>query len=214
VLIVTIPKSAGTSLLDTLGRLHPQIPARQTFDASRPVPDRFAMIARYHSDVREYDAARIADFCAADRLFKQHIPPTPGNLGLLRGRPVVVLLRDVAAVVEAYRRADERGIHTARPEFRGVVGTAGWAARAAEIGLTAQLRDFDTGWRTAADASAQILCVQTADLLADPTAVVRRIEAHLGLPVSRGPVELSRKRYSRDRRPRLARRLLSRLGLR
>lgn len=115
-LIVAIPKSASTSLLATLSNVH-GLPAEQLFQLKTSVPRELRLLHKYHSDMRELGDAEIQSLTRPNRIHKQHIPPTVNNLNRLSGVRKVLLLRTPKGVVEAYHRAETKGLHASRKEF-------------------------------------------------------------------------------------------------
>ena len=194
-LIVGIPKSASTSLMMTLGELH-HLPARQVFFPHRPLPQGVRALWRHHSDVREIDADIAGQFADPKRIFKQHLPPTPNNLVLLRDQPKVILLRRPDEIIRAYRRARRRFLSLAMPGFPFWGSEQDWLDRAKENGLYADLEDFVAGWsRRAGD---NLLIVWHDELIHEPERVVNEIERFWGLPQTEPPITLSQRRYSRS----------------
>jgi len=194
-LIIAIPKSASTSLLQTIGRVH-YLPSKQVMHSDLPVPGGFTALGRIHSDVREYTEEHITEFTAADRFHKQHIPPTENNCAMLGNTPRVVLLREPLEVIEAYWRAFKKGVIKGRPEFAGITSSEEWLERATSIGLLNELERFHEGWTTS---DPSMTCVITyKDLLDQPRQTINRIEEFFKLPVTRCDIELARARYTRD----------------
>lgn len=195
-LIIAIPKSASTSLLETLKRLH-VLSGRQDVYPDLPVPEETRLLHRYHTDMREFREQEIEFFTAPDFFMKEHVPPTENNLRLLRDKKKIVLLRAPADIVAAYWRAERRRLHDPRPEFAGVKTAEEWRRRAEENGLRQDLQWYVDGWTEEERAHPEhTLIVQYRDLVNDQQAVVNRIEEFWGLPVS-PTVTLEKKRYSR-----------------
>lgn len=196
-LLVAIPKSGSTSLMVTLGRAH-GLAVEQLFFPHLPPPSRTRVLHRYHSDVRELEKEVVHAFSTGDRIFKQHIPPTRDNLRLLRPIRKVILLRPPEEIVQAYFRAERRGLHRPREEFRGCDTADDWVLRAGEIGLLDDLSWFQGGWREEGKAHPeQCLTIGFRELTRDTTRTVNAVESFLGLSTS-DAVSLSRERYSRE----------------
>lgn len=198
-LIIAIPKSASTSLLDTLGKLH-SLEAKQILLRDQPAPENLRLLHCYHSDMREITADHAALFAHGQKLFKQHIPPSPGNIGLLTGTKKVVLLRHPEQIIEAYCRAEAKGLHQPRVEFSDCKTPEEWKAKAAENGLLGDLQWFHDQWTAEAAAHPEeILTLGFEELVENSEESLNRVEAHFGLPVSER-VKLSKVRYSGNSR--------------
>lgn len=197
-LIVAMPKTASTSVMVTLGRLS-GLPATQEMFPGAPWPRGWHVLPRFHRDMRELDSDLASRFRSRDRIHKQHVVPTENNLERLGGTPLVLLTREPVDIVAAYHRVSEikatnrSAEHGARPDFDGLDSIEEWQQRADDMGLLAELELFRTRWIDVPE----VLEIDFADLTGDPSAAVRRIQAHLGLDVSPGDVELDRMRWTR-----------------
>ncbi len=195
-LIIAIPKSASTSLLDTLGKLH-GVPSEQMFFREKPIPSDLRILYRYHSDIREIDAEQAKLFSGRDRFFKQHIPPTINNLQLLRGAKKVILLRKPEEIVGAYYRAYRRGLEMRSKEISDTHTLSEWMQIAEENGLLEDLRWFYKTWLDESQKHTEVnLVIKYDDLLRDPKKTMNMVEEFFDFPVSE-EVVLSKKRYSR-----------------
>lgn len=190
-LIIAAPKSASTSLRDTIAARHRELDARQDPFHFLEAPEDFPLLARWHSCIREYD--EVERFFGGLSLFKQHIPPTRQNILLLAGRRKVVLLREPRGILAAYQRAFGAGVHVPRPEFQGVDD---WEERAEEIGLADEIRRFVEGWQGAADGETAM--VWYSELMENPEETVRSVEEFFALDPPEDRLKLVRSRYSRD----------------
>ena len=194
-LIVAIPKSASTSLMKTLGDLH-GYRAKQISFRTAPVPSEMNLLYKYHSDMREISREQAETFGIHDRIYKQHLPPTENNLAKLQPIKKVILLRNIDHIVEAYFRAEKKGIHEHRNEFQSCETIEEWKTKAKDIGLTDDLERFRTRWIREAEIAPDNNLMRTyKNLVEKSKAVVNRIETFYKLPVSRR-VRLSKKRYS------------------
>ena len=91
-IIVAIPKSASTSLMLTLGKYH-GLEAKQDFSLSEnDNPEHCQVLFNLHSDVRELSEEDVARMSDPEKIFKQHIFPSPNNLRLLERVKKVVML--------------------------------------------------------------------------------------------------------------------------
>ncbi len=198
-LIIAIPKSASTSLNETISELHglPNAPARVRSEvvARCPVAPGYAQLAKFHRrEVVEIDAAVVEAVCSPHSLAKYHFPPTPNNQARLQGARKLILLRDAEQIISAYRRGDATGAFRLKShEFCYCLSEQSWHARAEKLGLQGELRAFAAGWRAH---DGDKLVIESAELTADPAAVLARVEAYFGLPLSGGGA-LRREKYSR-----------------
>ena len=203
-LIIAIPKSASTSLTATLSELHglriASAEVRSQIVARCPEAAAFRQIANFHRrEVVELDARAVAAVSAPGAIVKFHFPPTENNQARLRDLPKLILLRNVEEIVSAYRRGDETGAFRLKShEFCYCLSEQGWFARAEKFGLLAELRAFAAEWRAH---DGDKLVVESAELIADPAAVLGRVESYFGLPSSGGST-LRREKFSRGPEPR------------
>lgn len=199
-LIIAVPKSASSSLVSTLcllqGLANQTQEVRQRFlgDAGKPAAG-FDAIARMHRrEIVEVSNDLVLYLRKPGIIAKHHIVPTPNNKSLLRDTKKVVLLRDPAEIVRAYKRGDESGAFPIRgPDFSLCITERQWLRRASRIGLLDELERFRSGWR---NHDGDKLVVNYDELLDDPKTTVNAIESYFGLPVS-SSVSLLRDKYSR-----------------
>lgn len=195
-LIVAIPKSGSSSLLETLGRLH-SCPISQTWYGQWPAPDELSLLHCYHSDMREITEEKASQLARPKRFYKQHIPPSKNNMHQLRYTKKIILLREPSDVVAAYFRADMKGIHKKRAEFSGLETLTEWQQEATSNGLLNDLRWFRESWEREASRRPDLnRIIEYSDLVIDPKACINDIEAHFNLLLSKR-VELARVHYSR-----------------
>lgn len=194
-LIIAIPKSASTSLLDTLAKMY-GFEAEQVILQGLKAPSDLNLLHKYHSDIREYSDRDMDEFCKESKFYKQHIPPTENNKRLLKGFKKVILLRDPKEIIEAYWRAERKKIHKKRTEFNGVDSVEGWINRAEEIGLLEDLNFFYDGWNAEEDEST--IKISYNDITQNTAETIQYIEMFFGLKKVSNYTELSKKRYSRN----------------
>ena len=197
-LIIALPKSASTSLLRTLARLS-QLPGKQHFfpEQKWPAAHEFDAMARFHSDVREITAEQADLFTADDRWAKQHLVPTANNESLVGEARFVLLTREPAEIVLAYRRWEATGESPPRIEFKGLTTEEQWLERAQDIGIIAEFERFSERWRT----HPGCLEVSYRELLSSTDGAFDRIEDWFGMARSSRPVELARERFTREAKP-------------
>lgn len=102
-LIVAIPKSASTSLMDAIAELH-GVKAKQSFPKHLSRIKGLSVLSNYHSDIRELDKPFVDEILAKDKqINKQHIAPTANNISFIAeaGIRPVILLRDPCGIVDA-----------------------------------------------------------------------------------------------------------------
>lgn len=195
-LIIAIPKSASTSLMSTLQKLH-NLKAQQVFFSNYPPPENTALIHKYHSDIREITPAKAKELTDITQIFKQHIPPSQNNIHLLRQEKKVILLRPTEEIIEAYFRAQSRKIHEPRPEFHGCKTLKDWISRANETGLTKDLNWFNEAWSNESKLFPETnLVINYSDITKSPKKIINRIESFYKMPLSKY-VSLDKARYSR-----------------
>lgn len=192
-LIISIPKSASTSILKTISNLH-QIEGRQLFFKDYKIPEEYAQLGKYHSDIRDFSLEDINTFLKNSKLFKQHIPPTINNLELLKNKKKVILLRDPKEIVMAYFRAEKKRLHERRQEFENVNNSDEWMRTAENIGLLDELNSFYKTWLEIND---EKLIIQYNDLIKEPKHTINSIESYFGLKKSDQRIILAKERYSR-----------------
>jgi hypothetical protein len=194
-LIIAAPKSASTSLMKSLGKRH-RVPAKQIVHRDAELATEFPVLGSIHSDVRELTAARAERFALPDRVYKQHIPPTTGNVALLAHTPKVVLVRPPVEIVRAYHRGITRGVHAHQQAFEGIDpnDADAWTRHADESGLLRELQTFCDRWT---EPSPDRLVIRYGELIENPSAVIRRIEEFWGWSVLAGSATLAKERYTR-----------------
>ena len=195
-IIISIPKSASSSLLETISVLH-GLPSSQIDLKHLPVPGEFESLSHIHQDIVNLDEDTHSLFSRNDRLYKQHIPPTAHNLELFRSQKKVILIRrSVKDIILAYRRAVQKKIHNHFQDFLDCENESDWLNRADEIGLDQELRNFKTRWIEEGANYGNCHVVYYSDLLKNPNKAINSIERFWGFTIS-SDVALSKRRYSR-----------------
>lgn len=192
-LLVAIPKSASTALMETLARAHGlACDMHKRWDG--PESAEFPAFHLQHSFGWELDADTAAALCRSPTLFKLHIVPSTNNLGHLKPYKKIVLLRDPAGIIGAYKRGEETGVYRQKTRlFDGCVSLEDWLARSREIGIYQDMERFCARWRQAAG---EHLLVDFDDMVADTATQIARIEAYLDLQPS-GTHALLKRKYTR-----------------
>lgn len=192
-LIVSIPKSASTSLMDTFGKLH-ALPTRQIELTAHNTPDDYKSMSYIHPDVKTLTREDVQLFSRDDFLYKQHIVPTDHNLRLLKNLKKVVLLRNPYDIILAYRRGSQKGIHGKKMDFDKHESEGEWLQKAEKNRLLFEIKDFYEKWHAVSDQNT--LLVKYRDLIENSQKTINSIEHFWDLPVTHKPISLSRKRYS------------------
>ena len=193
-LIVAIPKSASTALMETLATAH-GMPCDMHYKWKGPQSDGFDKFSLQHPafccDLSDHDVEVLT---ARDVLYKTHVVPSNGNLSRLRDAKKVVLLRSAEGVIGAYRRGEETGVYKQKSDtFKGCRTESEWLDRAREAGLLQDLARYERRWRKA---GGDQLLVEYDDLMNNTQAQITRIEAYFGLPSS-NVSELLKRKYTR-----------------
>lgn len=193
-LIISIPKSASTSLLNTFGKLH-ALPSRQLdFKHNRPT-GKFPMLSRYHNDTCQLSKKELSIFQHDNKLYKQHILPTEQHVSLLKHVKKVVLLRNPYDILLSYRRGTIKGIHREKNQFKTDFSEGEWIEKALQNGFMEELQEFYEGWAGQEDENT--LLISYKELVRDPHKAINKMERFFGLPLTRKRIKLSKKRYSR-----------------
>ena len=190
-LIIAVPKSASTSLMTTMKRLH-NIESKQILFPNNPFPTNCKYLYNFHSDVRELDEEQVTLFRSKKILYKQHIFPSPNNLKRLKTLKKVILLRTPQDVVKAYYRAEKQYVHNIRNDFQNLRTPEEWIEQAKKLGLLSDLKQYYM-WR----GQDNVKIVYYRDLISSPKKVINKIESFYDLPITRKNISLDEKRYSR-----------------
>jgi len=192
-LIVAIPKSASTALMETIARRH-SLECDMHFRWDGPKAPDFPYFGIQHSWDFELTLQAARHFMDERIIFKVHVLPTKNNLELLKGQKKVVLLRSPEGIVGAYKRGHDTGVYRQKSKaFEGCQTTEDWLNRAKEIGLYGDLKRFRDLWMQVED---EKLIVHFEDLVNDPGGEIERCEDYFGLARS-GARELLKRKYTR-----------------
>lgn len=194
-LIVAIPKSASTSLMFTMAKLH-HIPAEQPGYPDLNTPDEFRNLGDYHDDIVDLTPHVAKKISEPNCIYKHHFPPTANNIRLLTRQKTVLLLRRPAQVLDAYYRA----INTFSIEnpvgFERHLGKEKWLTYISESGLEKEVKLFYRGWAELDHKNVWV--VRFKDLISNPVATINAIESFWELPVTPGSFSLMKMRYTRN----------------
>lgn len=192
-LLIAIPKSASTALMETVARTH-GLTCDMHYRWAGAKSEEFPKFGLQHDWDLELDTAAAEHAVTNDALFKLHILPTHNNLTLLKGRKKAVLLRQPEGIVGAYQRGHETGVYPQKTDsFSGCVTQADWLQRAKELGVYDDLKRFREKWLEVDD---EKLIIHFEDLTASPQREISRFEDYFGLRKS-GTQQLLKRKYTR-----------------
>tara|TARA_B100000953_G_scaffold71755_1_gene57934 strand:- start:6797 stop:7462 length:666 start_codon:yes stop_codon:yes gene_type:complete len=196
-ILIAIPKSASTSLMKTLSKIH-SIKGVQLFQEYRnnDIPEDSNFLHKIHSDIKELTDKDVENFENANILFKQHVFPSAGNIKKLGSHKKVVLLREVDDILLAYKRGAKTMVQNLLEGFDANWTDKQWLDHSEKIGLRSDLNKFYQGWVNFKDDDNTII-IEYKDLLNSPKLVVNQVEDFLGLPKTADTIYLVKARYSR-----------------
>lgn len=192
-LIISIPKSASTSLLDTFGKLH-ALPSRQLDFKNRSSDADFPLLGNLHNDTCKLRNEDFSVFKDQHMLYKQHILPTEEHVKVLKNIKKVVLLRNPYDILLSYRRATVKGIHPEKNGMHSSLSEGEWIEKAESNGFFDEIKNFHQGWMQQQDENTLIL--RYKELVNNPHQSINKIEAFFDLPITKRKIVLSKKRYS------------------
>src|SRR5690349_15322082 len=108
-LIIASPKSASSSLAETLSRstslgVCNAVIRREVLTHCPDACD-FPVLGRLHpGDVQELSATQVKQISAYHGIKKHHLPPSPNNLAQLSATRKLILLRPADEIIDAYWR--------------------------------------------------------------------------------------------------------------
>lgn len=181
-LLIAQPRSASTSLMDTIQRAS-GVKSCQKFNNGKQsykkiyrAPDGYNFLQHHHSDFRDIPFNHILDrINDPSAVYKQHFPPTNETLKGIRdtGKNVVILLRDPEAGMNSYKKLN--------------VGKYKESL--------ADLKEFNERYRTLSGLQ-HVFIITYEELIENVSASMTKILNHLSLPVPPDidKLELSKKR--------------------
>jgi hypothetical protein len=208
-LIIASPKSASSSLAETLSKTTGLAVCNSAVRGEilrySPNATDFPVLGRVHpGDLQELTQAQVTQISVYPGIKKHHIPPTRNNLAHLSATRKVILLRPAEDIIEAYWRGFQTGIWPLRhAAFRNASDIETWRSVAEEIGLTRELERFNQGWL---DHTGERLLISYEELIADSRAVTQSILRYFGYSLPSVP-ELAKLNYTRQYDSGLAARL-------
>jgi hypothetical protein len=192
-LIIAIPKSASTSLMTTMGRLHNMDYEQDTSFKKLPKPEETKKIHKYHSDIRQINDKVVEKITTSNKINKQHIFPSKNNIEKLRGKKKIILIRDPQSVVGAYRRGVRTGESHPVEFAKWYESKNIWIEQAQKSGLLRDLRIFTRRWK---QNSRNSLVIEYNQLTGSPKKCINEIENYLNISTTEKEIILDKKRYS------------------
>jgi len=181
-LLIAQPKSASTSLLDTL-KIATGLSGTQQFkedgrvyrDTCKSSP-KFPMFGKYHADAVIHPEERIKRWCTSQEIYKQHVLPVEEHIKAIEGYKVVVLLRDPRLGTSSYQKLNIKDYDKVGPDFS----------------------EFYYLWHEASQNNDNILIVDFEDITKNTEKTIDQIINHCGLKAkgSISGIKLSKLRYT------------------
>lgn len=195
-LLIAMPKSASTSIMITIGKLH-DINAKQEMNFStQPYPDECKILFKYHSDIRELSPETVELFKQNNSLYKQHIFPSINNIDLLKNEKKIILLRKPKDILLAYRRGSHKKVHTLLDGFSLQFNEKEWINKSTECGLLNDLEYFHNKWVKESQ-NKNTMTIEYVDLIENTKETINKIEDFFSLPITKSKITLERSRYTR-----------------
>ena len=198
-LIIAIPKSASTSLMVTLGKLH-NLEATQDFSFRfNRSPELSNKIHQVHSDIRELTKNEIEKFSRRDRFYKQHVFPSPKNLSLLDDIKKVILLRDPEEILFSYRRGQQQNHNSLPDGYAENISKKELLHKAKKDGFYKDITYFRETWMEKAKADTTLF-IEYKDYIQNPQKTINEIEHFFELPITNKKIVPTRARYALPQR--------------
>ena len=194
-LVIAIPKSAGTSFTMTLANLHGLTFEEGVTDYKESVTENIVELR--HGSIGDVTKSDIELFQDKNKLFHEHIFPTKNNLFNLRRQKKIILLRVPIDILHSWWRSEKAGIHPPHPMLFDCKTEKEYVEKAIRLGAIDILQNFKDGWEK--NRNENDLIVYYGELMRDPQRAINKSEAHLGLHRSK-KVRLIKIRYSRGNR--------------
>ncbi|WP_339903471.1 sulfotransferase domain-containing protein [uncultured Cyclobacterium sp.] len=193
-LIIAIPKSASTSLMLTISKLH-NLNAKQDFSfTDNSIPDNCNILYSFHGDIRELKSI---DFLKMkNTVVKQHLYPSSNNLNLTYNVKKVILLREPSEIVLAYRRGAIKSIHNLLNGYSVKMTEKEWLDQAKNDGLFSDLNFFCKEWINKSNPKTTLF-VSYRDYVDNPKKVINKIEEFYGLKITARKFSTVKARFSR-----------------
>lgn len=198
-LIIAIPKSASTSLMITLGKIH-GVKSMQDFTLKEnKIPEKSKVIHTVHSDIREILQENVNQFNQEEIFYKQHIFPSDNNLKRLETIKKVVLIRDPKDILYAYLRGAKKK-HNGLPKgyLYNELTRKKILKRAKNDGFFDDICFFRNQWKEKANL-AYTLFIDYVDYVQNTKEVINKIEVFFNLPITSKEITPVKARYSKGR---------------
>ena len=181
-LIIALPKTASTSLINTLKKLKYNAKTKTGLVHTHNIPNEFTNFSSMHSDMVEIDKILIDTFTNSQNFFyKQHIPPTKNNISLLKNKKVVLLLlskeKNVDDIVLSYWRHMKKHNDIGEKKIIGDLNEQEWLIKTKKTNLYNEIYNFNKFWL---DNSKNKLVIYKKDLIKDPTTNINMILNYFG----------------------------------
>jgi hypothetical protein len=179
-LIIGQPKSASTSLMATLGKIL-DVKVREGLikNPSSKACEGFDTIQTCHSNMSERSELYLSQLINGQRVFKEHLLPTPEHIERLRdiNKPVIILLREPKDSYDCYDRLfnSNNNIRTDR------------------LKLKKDIKKFYDGYKGLTDKI--FLIIKYKDLILNYEKTMKKILKHLGIK-GKKIVPLEKRRYT------------------
>lgn len=199
-LIVSIPKSGSTSLMETLGKAHKleykQLNYRDLNLGGQPIDSNVLPLRQFHGDLSDIDECHLATMAdSRTTIYKQHITPSKHNLEILREKKIVVLLRDCSEIVDSYYRGFGKNIHNMPEAFEKNGTPDEWRHFSEQHGLYASLQWWSSNWKSMKNPN--WLIIEFNEITREPAQSIKKIENHFQLDFSETK-KLVKARYSKS----------------
>lgn len=191
-LILAIPKSAGTSLSYTLANSH-KLKLFEGFTHYKEKEEGNIVELR-HGSMKDVKEEGIKNFPNKEKIYHEHIFPTQKNIDMLKKQKKVILLREPEEILRSWWRAEKSGTHPKHPMLKDCKTEGEYVRKAKKLGALKILQDFKEGWEKAKRKNDLIIYYK--ELKEKPKEMINKIERHWDLPESQN-VELLKMRYNR-----------------
>lgn len=195
-LIIAIPKSASSSLISTLCKLHniedKTFRMRKEYQPHSTKANSYKRLSKWHSEIVDMSTGWEQETSKTTGFYKHHFPPTDHNQQILATQKKVILLRSPEEIVLSHFKGDKTGVFPILSEdFIFCFTKKSWLKRAHKIGLINELQKFYDGWM---NHSGDKLIITYEELISQPQLTINKIEEYFGLDQSEY-VDLQKEKY-------------------
>jgi hypothetical protein len=192
-LIVAIPKSAGSSLTKTLAETH-KLVLKSGITHYGKVGKSPNLVEYRHGSMRNIKKEDAEQFKKKNTIYHEHIFPTKKNIKLLKDQKKVILLRDPEEILHSWWRAEQSVIHPKLPMLKDCKTEEEYVKKAKKLGALKIFQDFKKGWEE--NKGKNDLIIYYKDLMDDPGGTINKIEKFFYFPESK-KIKLLKEHYSR-----------------